>query len=375
LDRPADAAHPPTRLADTFDLSTLELPIVQAPMAGGPSTPELAIAVCEAGGLGFLAAGYKRSDAVRGEIRAVREATSAPFGVNLFVPTREPADPASLRDYLRRLAPEAERQGAELGEPRFDDDDWAAKLEVMYEERPAVASFTFGCPDTSVVNRLHGVGVAVWVTITNVPEALVAREGGADALVAQGTEAGGHRGGFVEDGSDEGGIGLLALLRLVARATQLPLIATGGIADGAAVAAVLCAGASAAQVGTALMLAPEAGTPEAQRERLAERRPTHVTRAFTGRPARGIVNRFMAEHGHVAPVGYPEIHHATSSLRAAARRSGDADAFNLWAGQAHELAQARPAADIVLEMAAEARAALDRVSAALPGPGTSAGRR
>jgi nitronate monooxygenase len=344
-------------------------------MAGGPSTPELAIAVCGAGGLGFLAAGYKRAAAVRDEIRAVRAATSAPFGVNLFVPTPERADPATLRDYLKRLAPEAERQGAELGEPRFDDDDWAAKLEVMYEERPAVASFTFGCPDTSVVNHLHGVGIAVWVTVTNVQEGLVAREAGADGLVAQGTEAGGHRGGFVEDGSDDAGIGLLALLRVLAQATPRPLIATGGIADGAALAAVLCAGAGAAQIGTALMLAPEAGTPEAQRALLAERRPTRVTRAFTGRPARGIVNRFMAEHSGAAPVGYPEIHHATSPLRAAARRSGDADAFNLWAGQAHELVQARSAADIVREMAGDARAVLDRVSAVLRDPGTSAGYR
>ena len=352
-----------------FDLTALPLPIVQAPMAGGPSTPELAIAVSEAGGLGFVAAGYKQAPAVRDEIRAVRAGTSAPFGVNLFVPAAGPADPESVQAYVERLAPEAERHGAELGEARFDDDDWAAKLEVMYEERPAVVSFTFGCPEASVVNRLHGVGVAVWVTVTNVAEALVAREPGADALVAQGTEAGGHRGGFVEDGSGEGGIGLLAL------ATPLPLIATGGVADGAALAAVLCAGAGAAQIGTALMLAPEAGTAEAQRALLAERRPTRVTRAFTGRAARGIVNRFMTEHGDVAPVAYPEVHHITSSLRSAARRAGDAEAFNLWAGQAHELVQARPAADIVREMAAEARAVLDRVSAALRDPDTSAGRR
>jgi len=342
-------------------------------MAGGPSTPELAIAICRAGGLGFLAAGYKRADAVREEIRAVRTATPAPFGVNLFVPTAEPADHNDLREYLQRLKPEAERQDAELGEARFDDDDWAAKLEVLYEERPAVASFTFGCPDEPVVNHLHGVEVAVWVTVTNVPEALAAREAGADALVVQGAEAGGHRGGFIEDGSDEAGIGLLALLRTVAAATPLPLIATGGIMDGAALAAVLCAGASAGQIGTALMLAPEAATPEAQRKLLAEPRPTRVTRAFSGRPARGIVNRFLAEHSGHAPLAYPEIHHVTSPLRAAARKRGDADAFNLWAGQAHELVQARPAGEIVRQMAADAAAVLDRVSGALHGPGTIGG--
>jgi nitronate monooxygenase len=344
-------------------------------MAGGPSTPQLAIAVCEAGGLGFVAAGYKRADAVRDEIRTVREATNAPFGVNVFVPAAEPADPGGLRDYLHRLKPEAERQGAELGEPKFDDDDYPAKLEVMYEQRPAVTSFTFGCPDLSVVNRLHGVGTTVWVTVTNVAEALAAREAGADGLVVQGSEAGGHRGGFIDDGSDEGGVGLLALLRTVAGAMTLPLIATGGVADGPGLAAVLCAGASAAQIGTALMLAPEAGTPDAQRKVLAERRPTRVTRAFTGRAARGIVNRFMAEHSGDAPVAYPQIHHVTSPLRAAARSAGDADAFNLWAGQAHELVQARPAGEIVRDMAAEARETLDRVSADLRGLDTSAGRR
>jgi nitronate monooxygenase len=344
-------------------------------MAGGPSTPELAIAVCEAGALGFLAAGYKRADVVRAEIHAVRAGTERPFGVNLFVPGAEPADRDRLRDYLERLKSEAERQGAELGDAKFDDDNWAAKLEVLYETRPAVASFTFGCPDESVVNRLHGVGVVVWITVTNVSEALAAREAGADGLVVQGTEAGGHRGGFVSDGSDDSGIGLLALLRTIAGATALPMIATGGIADGAALAAVLCAGASAGQIGTALMLAPEAGTPDAQRKALSERRPTRVTRAFTGRPARGIVNRFMTEHDDSAPAAYPEIHHVTSPLRAAARRRGDADAFNLWAGQAHELAQPRPAAELVREMAGEASAVLDRISAALRDPGTGGGHR
>jgi nitronate monooxygenase len=343
-------------------------------MAGGPSTPELAVAVCEAGALGFLAAGYKRADAVRDEIHAVRAATPVPFGVNLFVPAPEPADRDGVRKYLERLKPEAERQNAELGEPRSDDDDWPAKLDVLYETSPAVASFTFGCPDESVVNRLHGVGVAVWVTVTNVSEALAAHEAGADGLVVQGTEAGGHRGGFISDGSDESGIGLLALLRMIAGATSLPLIATGGIADGAALAAVLCAGARAGQIGTALMLAPESGTPDAQRRALAERRPTRVTRAFTGRAARGIVNRFMTEHHDAAPAAYPEIHHVTSPLRAAARKRGDADAFNLWAGQAHELAQARPAGEIVREMAADARETLDRVSAALRDRDTSGGR-
>src|SRR5206468_9396187 len=191
-------------------------------MAGGPSTPELAIAVSRAGALGFLAAGYKRADAVAEDIAAVRAATRAPFGVNLFVPTPEPADRDTIGGYLQELAPEAERQGAELGEPRFDDDGWEAKLELICSERPAVVSVTFGCPSSEVVDRLHAVDVAVWVTVTNLAEARTAQAAGADGLIVQGTEAGGHRGGFQADGSEEGGMGLLALLRVIAHAMPLP---------------------------------------------------------------------------------------------------------------------------------------------------------
>jgi nitronate monooxygenase len=344
-------------------------------MAGGPSTPELAVAVGRAGGLGVVAAGYKRAGAVAEEISAVRAASDAPFGVNLFVPSADPADPDEVREYLRRIAPEAGRHGVELGEPRFDDDDWEAKLALVCAERPALVSFTFGCPPAQVFERLHGAGVSAWVTITNVAEARAAHAAGADGVIVQGTEAGGHRGGFIADGSDEGGTGLLALLRLTAHAVPLPMIATGGIMDGAALAAVLCAGAVAGQIGTALMLSPEAATAEAQRALLADPAPTRVTRAFSGRAARGIVNRFLAEHSAAAPLAYPEIHHATSPLRAAARKRGDADGFNLWAGQAHELVQARPAGEIVREMAAEARAVLDRVSAGRRDPDTNAGPR
>src|ERR1700759_774476 len=141
-----------------FETRALEEPIVQAPRAGGPSTPALTVAVCEAGGLGFLAAGYKRAEAVRADIAAVRAGTGAPFGVNVFVPTPAPSDPGTLHDYLARLAPEAERQGATLGEPRYEDDDWEAKVELVCAERIPVVSFTFGCPGPDVVERLQTDG-------------------------------------------------------------------------------------------------------------------------------------------------------------------------------------------------------------------------
>lgn len=337
-----------------FALSELRQPIVQAPMAGGPSTVELAVAVCRAGGLGFLAAGYLTPDTLREQLTAMRGSSDQPFGVNLFLPTPPANDSALIESYLRELEPEAARQHAQLGQPRYSDDDWQAKLDVVVEHRPAVVSFTFGCPSRDVVERLHASGIAVWVTVTNADEAEQAQPIGADALVVQGTEAGGHRGGFTDD-EDDAGCGLIALLRVVARTVALPLIAAGGIADGSAIAAALCAGASAAQLGTALLLCPEAGTAPAQREVLSQRAPTRLTRAFSGRQARGMVNRFLREHSATAPSAYPEIHYATSPVRAAARRRGDADAINLWAGQAHELAVARPAEELIREFGAEAR--------------------
>jgi nitronate monooxygenase len=191
--------------------------------------------------------------------------------------------------------------------------------------------------------------------VTHPDEAATAAAAGADALVVQGPEAGGHRAYFT-DSAEADDIGLLALLRLVVRRIDLPLIAAGGIADGAAVAAVLCAGAVAAQVGSALMLSPEAGTAPAHREALRTSRSTALTRAFSGRQARGIVNRFMRAHGADAPSAYADVHHMTTPIRAAARKAGDGEGINLWAGQAHSLSREAPAAEIVAGMAAEARA-------------------
>jgi nitronate monooxygenase len=339
-----------------FDLSSLQLPVVQAPMAGGPSTPALAAAVAHAGGMGFLAAGYKSPEGVAQDIAELRGASDAPFGVNLFSPpaTETPAD--VVDDYARTLARDAERHGATLGEPRFDDDAYDAKLELVLGERVAVVSFTFGCPASETVTALHQHDVGVWVTVTSPEEAALAQDAGVDALVAQGTEAGGHRAYFNDDSGHEE-YGLLVLIRLLCAQTELPLIATGGLMDGPGIAAALVAGARAVQLGSALMLTPEAGTSEPHRARLAAPGVTRLTRAFSGRTARGIVNRFMEEHDADAPRAYPQVHHLTSPLRAAARAAGDADAINLWAGQAHASAQARPAGELVRALAAEAQAA------------------
>ncbi len=339
-------------------LDRLDVPIVLAPLAGGPTTPELAAAVCEGGGLGFLAAGYLTAAAAGERVAALRELTARPFGLNLFVPGPAPADPTVYAGYASRVAADARRAGLEAGEPRFEDDDWAAKLALVEELAPDVVSFTFGCPAAGEIARVQAAGAEAWVTVTSPDEAEIAAAAGADALVAQGGEAGGHRGTFA-DAHGAPLLGLLPLLQLIRAATDRPLVATGGIATGGAVAAVLCAGAEAAQVGTAFLRATEAGTPAAHREALATTRETALTRAFTGRLARGIRNRFMDEHPD-APLAYPELHHLTSPLRKAARESGDAEAINLWAGEAHALAAEKPAAEILAELAGGAREALAR---------------
>jgi nitronate monooxygenase len=216
-------------------------------------------------------------------------------------------------------------------------------------EAPEVVSFTFGCPPQDVVDALRARGVEVWCTVTSAREAQLAADVGADKLVVQGAEAGGHQGAF--DDTDDAPLPLFKLLGEVRAVTGLPLVAAGGIGDAARVRSVLDAGVVAAQVGTALLLCPEAGTSDAQRTAMQGNTPTALTRAFTGRRARGIVNGFMREHDAYAPHGYPQVHYLTAPLRAAARARGDADAINLWAGTAYGLARPEPAADVLARLA------------------------
>ena len=233
----------------------------------------------------------------------MRGLTQRPFAVNVFYPVREQIDDTQVAAYVERLAGEAERYGVAAGEPRWTDDDWQAKLELVRREQPAVVSFTFGCPEREIVEELRAAGSSVWCTVTSPAEAEQAASVGVDALVVQGGEAGGHQGSFHDHPHDP--FPLLTLLQLVRRVTDLPLIAAGGIATAEAIAAVLAAGASAAQLGTALLLTPEAGASAAHRQALRGDRPTKLTRAFTGRRARGIVNRFMLDHDAAAPIAYP----------------------------------------------------------------------
>jgi nitronate monooxygenase len=334
-------------------LDELPEPIVQAPMAGGGSTPELAAAVSNAGGLGFLAAGYLTADAVRDQIARTRELTDEAFGLNVFVPERGAVDAGGVAAYADLVRPEAEGHGVSLGDPVGGDDDWAAKLDLLYEAHVPVVSFTFGCPPPEVVAEVKGHGSAVLVTVTSADEAREAVAAGADGLCVQGQEAGAHRGSFDNAGIDH--TGLIPLLRKVSAAVDVPLVATGGLSSGADVAAVLVAGATAAQLGTEFLPCPESGANPLHLAALAAGdAPTAVTRAFTGRPARGLVNRFLSEYSAAAPAAYPHVHQLTRDLR----RAGDPQTTHLWAGQSYEFARPLPAAELVRELAAGARSAL-----------------
>jgi nitronate monooxygenase len=335
-------------------------------MAGGPSTPALAAAVNRGGGLGFLAAGYLTTNRLAEDIEALLSLTDLPFGVNLFVGGGYAADPARVRAYAERLATDAQRAGVPLGKPRFDDDSFADKLELVCKRAIPVVSFTFGAPPRQAVDELHAAGSEVWVTVTSPAEATQAAGVRADALIVQGVEAGGHRGVFVDDDA-QSELTLFSALQLVRASVDLPLVAAGAIMTGSALAAVLALGAAAGQVGTAYMRSTEAGTSDAQRAATATDTPTVLTRAFSGRLARGIVNRWHREHGDAAPRAYPEVHHLTSPLRAHGRSAGDADLINLWAGQAHRLAPERSAEEITRTLADEARGAITVAAARLHG--------
>ena len=256
--------------------------------------------------------------------------------------------------------------GARLGEARHDDDDWDAKIGYLMSVPAAVVSFTFGIPGADVIAGLRARGTEVWVTVTSLDEARRAAAAGADLLVVQGYEAGGHRGGTSD--APEEAAGLIALLQLVTARVATPVVAAGGIATGRAVAAVLCLGARAAALGTAFLDCPEAATAPVHRSALHDDAPTRLTRAFSGRTARGIENGFLRAHSESAPAAYPEVHHLTSPMRKAARQAGLADFVNLWAGQAYPLTAAAPAADLVRDLWEQAQAALGQASTHFPSP-------
>lgn len=349
-----------------------QLPVVAAPMAGGPSTPELVIAAAQAGALGFLAAGYRSPEQLAQQIQAVRQQTSL-FGVNLFAPHPVPVNREEFTSYAEQLTDWAQRYESlsgtdeddqvKLPEPREDDDAWAAKVQLLVENPPPVVSFTFGLAPAQDIRRLQQAGALTVQTITSVDEALAATEAGVDGLIVQSHEAGGHSGTWSpQEWSPQdwparippAQPSLLQLLSQVRAATDLPLWGAGGIGTAEQVKDLLHTGAEAAVVGTVLLRSDESGTQPAHQQALTQlHRETVVTTAFSGRPARALVNDFTERFTATAPLGFPAVHYLTSPLRQAAAAAGDPEGLNLWAGTGWRHARPGPAAEILRDLSGQ----------------------
>jgi nitronate monooxygenase len=323
----------------------LRTPLIAAPMAGGATTVELALATSNAGAFSQLAGGYKTPDDLAAEIAAFRAGSDDAFGVNLFVPPTEAIEP-DLDSYAALIRPEAERFGVTLGKPGRPDDFFADKLDLLLADPVPAVSFTFGLPDTGSIQTLRALGSVVIATVTNPSEALTATDAGVDLIVVQSEAAGGHRATFGNYAGSS--LPLLELVKAVRDCAGVDLIAAGGIASSDDLKAVLEAGILGAQVGTAFLAATESGAAPAYKSALtAAGATTAVTRAFTGRPARGVVNQFMRSYESQAPKAYPAVHALTSPIRRAGTAAGDTSVMSLWAGSGHARAQSKPAEQIV----------------------------
>lgn len=350
-----------------LDLLQVEHPIIQAPMAGS-TTPALAAAVSNAGGLGSLGCAMMDPGTVRSTVTALRERTNRSFNVNFFCHDPPGHDPARNARAAALLQPFFDELGlgavpaVEASNVPFD----AAMLETVLELRPRVVSFHFGLPAPELVRPLRDAGMVIISSATGAREARQLEDMGVHAVVAQGFEAGGHRGHFST--SYEGGcIGTMALVPQVVDAVTVPVVASGGIMDGRGIVAALALGASAVQMGTAFLVCDESGTPACHKDAVLAAKPheTRITRAFSGRPARGIVNRVMREVGDPAHperiLPYPVQNALTRGMRAEAGRQGHSDYLSLWSGQGGPLGRREPAAATVARLAGEIREALQVV--------------
>jgi nitronate monooxygenase len=345
----------------------LRHPIIQAPMAGGSDTPQLVAAVCNAGGIGFIGAAYNTPEQILEHAGAVRRQTQHPFGINLFAPTPAPEAPRDFSRALQRVAPFFVELGLPApSAPQAPPSRFSEQLAACLESGAAVFSFTFGCLPPEAIAAIKQRGLLLMGTATTVNEALILEKAGVEAIVAQGSEAGGHRGTF--SGTFEAGmIGTISLVPQIVDAVSVPVVASGGIMDGRGIAAALALGASAVQLGTAFLTCNEAGTSMAYRQAILEagEDQTRVTCAFSGRPARGIVNRFMTEvESSCAPdaiLPFPLQNALTRPLRTAAASLERADFLSLWAGQGTRLARRLPASELVSRLATETEAAMVRL--------------
>jgi len=351
---------PDRRVADLFGI---EHPILLAPMAGF-GTPALAIAVAEAGGLGALPSATVTPEQARADLAAFRAATARPINLNFFCHVSPEPDPAREAAWRERLAPYYRELDLDPAMPLVPsvrepfNDAFCAVVEAL---RPEVVSFHFGLPERRLVDRVKATGARVIASATTVAEARWLEAEGCDAIIAQGAEAGGHRGMFLTE-DVAGQLGTFALVPQVADAVRVPVIAAGGIADARGVVAALALGAAAVQIGTAFLFAPEARVSPPHRRALetAEADRTAMTNVFTGRPARGVINRLMRDLGPLSPwaPAFPLAGGALAPLRAATEPAGSGDFMPLWSGQAARLAKPMPAGEFVRTLAAEALARL-----------------
>jgi nitronate monooxygenase len=333
-------------------------PIIQAPLAGGGDTPELVAAVSNAGALGFIGAAYLTPEQIIATASAVGRLTSRPFGINLFAPLNAKfawRDPTPTLERLKPYFAELNLPAPSVPQPpgaSFDE-----QLAATLESGASAFSFTFGVLPASAVQAIKARRMFLIGTATTVEEAIALEKSGVDAIVTQGSEAGGHRGSFACDFAS-GMVGSISLVPQVVDAVRVPVIASGGIMDGRGIVAALALGASAVQMGTAFLTCHEAGVPEAYKQAILTAREdqTRVTRAFSGRPARGIVNRFMTEmesdeHDVILP--FPLQNALTRPLRTAAARQGRAEFLSLWAGQGVRLARRQSARELIARLATE----------------------
>lgn len=346
----------------------IDKPIIQAPMAG-VSTPAMAAAVSNAGGLGSLGVGAMNAEGARKVIRETRALTGKPFNINVFCHQPAQADAAREQQWLNWLAPHFEKYGAmppaKLSEIYTSFAADPAMLAVFLEEKPPIVSFHFGLPSANVIAELKTAGIKLLASATNLEEAAQVEEAGVDAIVAQGIEAGGHRGVFDPEAYDDG-LGTFALTRLLVSRCRLPVIASGGIMDGAGIAAALALGAQAAQLGTAFVTCPESSIDDGYRRAMlgeAARRTT-FTAAISGRTARSMANRFTALGANARspePPPYPIAYDAGKALHAAAKAKGEFGYGAQWAGQAAALARSLPAAELVAQLERELKESVQRL--------------
>jgi nitronate monooxygenase len=332
----------------------MSIPLIAAPMSGGPTTPAMVSAATQAGGLGLLAAGYKTVEAIEAEIKSVRS-EGIPFGVNVFTPNPLPVDPDSYRVYAAIMQREADQFGLSLPrEPIEDTDRFDEKIALLLDDPVPMVSFTFGIPPRGVIAALRQANSVVVQTVTTADEAAQARDAGVDMLAVQAAVAGGHS-GTLSPRRPLTPVPLVDLVEQIVATVGLPVLAAGGLATPSAVADVIRAGAAAAVVGTVLLRADESGASATHQAALTDpaRTETVLTHAFTGRPARGLRNAFIDAHEAQAPLGYPALHYLTSPLRKAAAAAGKPDYVHLWAGTGYRNATAEPTSDILRRLASD----------------------